>query len=388
MKKRRLLIPLIGLALLLTGCKTTSSEEKPVSSEQPPVTSVTTEQPPVSSEEPPASSEETPVANIKFGADPFNGTSATGVAGVGVALYYDATEDDVAVAFDKVAFTVNKPSGVLFDPVIGLVEKLSVYYLRPMEPGTYTVTLTVEDSAGLKATATKEIVVSTGDLSDDVDAIKAAIAAIYPDNIYTNLDYRTSEGVFNEWVVVGKNFTVFDREDYTGNYATAFIPFARFEGGEALQDFTISFKYTTLNEVWKLLFSFWTGEVGADNFAGDYLRLLTNRNAIGIQGDAQQASELQDEGEATGIPLKEGPVWIKFTRQVTKVGEGDYTVVFKLFTSTDGETFVNNTTATLVNQVNTAGGTAGLLTGFLPFSIDNDFIVEDLAVSGTVFTLE
>lgn len=33
MKKRRLLIPLIGLALLLTGCKTTSSEEKPVSSE-------------------------------------------------------------------------------------------------------------------------------------------------------------------------------------------------------------------------------------------------------------------------------------------------------------------------------------------------------------------
>ena len=188
MKKRRLLIPLIGLALLLTGCKTTSSEEKPVSSEQPPVTSVTTEQPPVSSEEPPASSEETPVANIKFGADPFNGTSATGVAGVGVALYYDATEDDVAVAFDKVAFTVNKPSGVLFDPVIGLVEKLSVYYLRPMEPGTYTVTLTVEDSAGLKATATKEIVVSTGDLSGDVDAIKAAIAAIYPDNIYTNLD--------------------------------------------------------------------------------------------------------------------------------------------------------------------------------------------------------
>ena len=43
--------------------------------------------------------------------------------------------------------------------------------------------------------------------------------------------------------------SVFDREDYTGNYATAFIPFARFAGGEPLVDFTISFKYTTLNQV-------------------------------------------------------------------------------------------------------------------------------------------
>ncbi|MGI6735379.1 MAG: hypothetical protein ACOX3C_04255 [Bacilli bacterium] len=382
MKKRKLIL-LPVFMLLLAGCKGPVSSAS-VEDSTPPVTDVVDD----SSEEAPDTSEEGPVAAIEFGADPFDGTAATGVAGVGVALYYDAKENGVAVAFDKVTFTVNTPEGVLFAPVIGLVEKLSVYYLRALEPGDYTVTLSVKDSAGLVATTTKVIAVSTGDLSGDVSAIKAAIAAIYPDNIYTNLDYRTSEGVFNEWVVIGKNFTVFDREDYTGNYATAFIPFARFAGGEPLVDFTISFKYTTLNQVWKLLFSFWTGAAGADDFAGDYLRLLTNRNAIGIQGDAQQASEWQDEGEATGIPLKEGPVWIKFTRKVTKVAADDYTVTFKLYTSTDGATFTNNTTAVLENQTNTAGKTAGAVTGFLPFSIDNDFIIEDLAVSGNVFTLE
>ena len=64
MKKRKLLIPLIGLALLLAGCGQTSSYEKPVSSETPPVTSVTTEEPPVSSETPVTeSSEEPPVTS-------------------------------------------------------------------------------------------------------------------------------------------------------------------------------------------------------------------------------------------------------------------------------------------------------------------------------------
>lgn len=388
MKKRKLLIPLMGLALLLTGCKTTSSEEPlPVSSEDTPVTSETTELPsedPVTEE-----SESVEIANIKFGADPFDGTASTGVAGVGVALYYDATEDGEEVAFDKVSFTVNTPEEVLFEPEIGVVEKLGVYFFRPMEPATYTLTLTVEDAEGLSATAEKEIVVSTGDLSGDVGAIKTAITQIYPENIYTFLDYRETEGVFNEWVIIGKNFTVFQEPTHPGNYATALIPSSRFEGGAPLGDFTISFKYTTLNDVWKLVFSFWTGEkAGEDAFAGDYLRILTNRNAIGIQGDAEQGSEFLDEGEAKDIPLKDGPVWVKFTRKITEVEEGNFTVDFNLFTSTDGETFVNNTSVTLTEQVNTAGGTAAKVTGFLPFSIDNDFIIEDMEVSASVFTLE
>ncbi|OQC10504.1 MAG: hypothetical protein BWX74_00577 [Tenericutes bacterium ADurb.Bin087] len=64
MKKRKLLIPLIGLALLLGGCFGQSSETPPVSSEKP-VTSVTTEEPPVSSETPVTeeSSEEPPVSS-------------------------------------------------------------------------------------------------------------------------------------------------------------------------------------------------------------------------------------------------------------------------------------------------------------------------------------
>lgn len=388
MKSIKLLIPFMTAILALAGCASSSA---PVSSSQ---STSTTSQPtsiapssetPTSSETP-VSSEEPIVANIEFGTDPFDGTSPNSVAGIGMALYYDATEDDVDVDFEQVTFTVESPTSALFPAEIGLVEQLNIYYLRAYEPGDYIVTLTVEDAEGLEAVQTKTIAVSTGDLSGDVNAIKAAIQAIYPDNIMTNLDYRTSEGVFNEWVVVGKNFTVFDRVDYTGNFATAFVPFAKFEGGARLADFTISFKYTSINAFWKTLFSFWTGPTGGDGFAGDYLRLLVNRNEIGIQGDLEQGSSFQDDGEATGIPLKEGPVWIKFTRQITQVGES-YTVVFKLFTSTDGITFTNNTTATLTEQGNGAGQTAGLLWGFLPFSIDNDFIIEDMAVTGTVFSL-
>lgn len=64
MKKRKFLIPLVGLALLLGGCFGQPSEEKPVSSETPPVTSVTTEEPPVSSETPVTEeSEEPPVTS-------------------------------------------------------------------------------------------------------------------------------------------------------------------------------------------------------------------------------------------------------------------------------------------------------------------------------------
>lgn len=389
MKKITLFIPFLVGVLALSGCTNPVSSEEPSTTptSEAPVTSET----PVTSEEPVTSEDptsEAPVANIVFGTDPFDGTSATSVAGIGMALYYDATEDGVDVDFEQVTFTVETPTGVMFAPVIGLVEQLSVYYLRALEPGTYTVTLTVEDEAGLAATAEKDIVVSTGDLSGDVNAIKLAIQAIYPDNIMTNLDYRTSEGVFNEWVVVGKNFTVFDREDYTGNYATAFVPFAKFDGAVQLEDFTISFKYTSINDFWKLVFSFWTGPTTGDGFGGDYLRLLVNRNEIGIQGDTEQNSEFADDGEATGIPMTDGPVWIKFTREVTEVAAGNYTVVFKLYTSTDGIAFTNNSSATLTEQGNGAGQTAGLLWGFLPFSIDNDFIIEDLAVSSTVFAIE
>ena len=149
------------------------------------------------------------------------------------------------------AFTVNKPSGVLFDPVIGLVEKLSVYYLRPMER-TYTVTLTVEDSAGLKATATKEIVVSTGDLSGDVDAIKALLLRFIQITFIQTLTIALVKVSSMNGSLLAKTLPYLIAKIILVTYATDFIPFARFEGGEALQDFTISFKYTTLNEVWKL----------------------------------------------------------------------------------------------------------------------------------------
>ena len=116
MKKRKLIL-LPVFMLLLAGCKGPVSSAS-VEDSTPPVTDVVDD----SSEEAPDTSEEGPVAAIEFGADPFDGTAATGVAGVGVALYYDAKENGVAVAFDKVTFTVNTPDGVLFAPVIGLVE--------------------------------------------------------------------------------------------------------------------------------------------------------------------------------------------------------------------------------------------------------------------------
>lgn len=382
MKKFKMLLPLIGL-LALAGCTPTTSESSGSSSEPPASSQSLSSETPASSE---SSETSAPQSAIVFGSDPFDGTSLTGVAGVGVALYYDASEDGEQVGPDSVTFAIAKKETALFAPQIGFVEKLGVYYYRALEAGEYTITLTVKDSEGLEAKATHDVVVSSGDLSGDQNAIKAAIGAIYPANIATMLDYRTGEGVFNEWVVVGKNFTVFERSDYSGNYATAFVPFARFEGGQPLLDFTISFKYTSLNSVWKLLFSFWTGEAGTDEFAGDYLRLLTNRNQIGIQGDADQASEYADVGEAKDIPMKEGPVWIKFTRTVATEGDA-HTVTFNLYTSVDGLAYTNNTTAVLENQSAAAGGTAAKITGFLPFSIDNDFIIENLAVSGTVFTI-
>lgn len=319
----------------------------------------------------------TPVADIDFGADPFNGTAATGAINVGVALYYDASEDGQQVASNQVEFTIANKNVVEYTPTISYLEKLDIYYYRSQQGGDYTLTLTVTDSQGLKAVRTRDINVSSNHNDNNINR------AIYQSNIATQLDYPSGEPPLNEWVVIGKDFTVFQRVNSTRNFASAFIPSSRFEGGQPLTDFTISFKYTTLNTIWKLLFSFWTGDIGIDAFGGDYLRVLTNRNAIGIQGDTQENSLNKDEGEATGIPLKEGPVWIKFTRQITNTN----TATFKLYTSTDGITYTLKTTS-VINKAGTgAGGAAAKVTGFLPFSIDNDFIISQLSVSGTVFTV-
>lgn len=317
------------------------------------------------------------VADIDFGADPFNGTAATGAINVGVALYYDATEDGQPVPTNQVEFTIANKIAYGYTPAISYLQKLDVYYYRSQQGGDYTLTLTVTDSQGLKAVRTSDVNVSYNYNDNTINR------AIYPNNIATQLDYPAGEPPLNEWVVIGKNFTVFDRAGSTGrNFASAFIPSSRFEGGNPLGNFTISFKYTTLNSIWKLLFSFWTGNTGNDAFGGDYLRVLTNRNAIGIQGDTQQNSQFQDDGEATGIPLQTGPVWIKFTRQIDSS-----TVTFRLYTSIDGITYTLKTISVLNGQNNGPGGAAANITGFLPFSIDNDFIIENLAVSSTVFTI-
>jgi uncharacterized repeat protein (TIGR02543 family) len=324
-------------------------------------------------------------SSVEFGEDPFNGTATTGVGGIGVALYYDASEDGEPVALEKVTFTVQSPANVEFPAEIAEIPSLGGYYVRAYEPGAYVITLTVEDADGndVVCTETHTITYSAGDLADSA-VMKAAVRAIYSNNIAANPDYRQSEGSINEWMIVGKNFVVFDRGGITpANYASMFVPFADFEGGEALSNFTVSFKYTSLFDNWKVLMSAWTGEVGNDGFAGDILRILTNRNEIGIQNDSQQGSDYADDGEAENIPLKEGPVYIKFTRVV----EGT-TATYKLYTSLDGATYELKITSVIEGASTGASGFAGKLTGFCLFSIDNDFIIEDLQVTGTVFTLE
>jgi uncharacterized repeat protein (TIGR02543 family) len=325
---------------------------------------------------------------VVFGEDPFAGTATTGVGGVGVALYYDATEDDEAVALEKVTFTVESPEDVEFEAEILEIPKLGGYYIRAYEPGEYVITLTVEDKDGnvIACPETHTITYGSGELKSDMsnrNDMIAAVQAIYPGNLAALPDYRDSEGVLNEWMIVGKDFVVFDRAGGTTNFGAFFVPYSMFEGGEALQNFTVSFKYTTINQAWKLLLSAWTGAPGDDLFAGDLLRVLTNRNQIGIWNDADSGSEFGDEGEAKNIPLKEGPVYIKFTREVK-----DGTATFKLYTSLDGETYELKITSTAENVTSESGNVGANLTGFCLFSIDNDFIIENLEVSGTVFTLD
>jgi len=325
---------------------------------------------------------------VVFGEDPFAGTATTGVGGVGVALYYDAKEDGEMIPLDRVTFTVQSPENVEFEAEIDVVPKLGGYYVRAYEPGEYVITLTVKDKDGndIVCTKTHKITFSSGELTSDLgnrDQMIAAVQAIYPGNKAAFPDYRASEGVLNEWMIVGKNFVVFDRAGGRSNFGSFFLPYTGFEGGQPLEDFTVSFKYTSLNQVWKLLLSAWTGEAGNDGFAGDWVRILTNRNQIGIWNDADSGSDFGDEGSAKNIPLKEGPVYIKFTRSVD---QGKAT--FKLYTSLDGETYELKLTTTVDGVTSEKSNVGAKLTGFCLFSIDNDYIIEDLEVSGTVYTLE
>ena len=66
----------------------------------------------------------------------------------------------------------------------------------------------------------------------------------------------------------------------------------------------------------------------------------------------------------------------------------DGTATFKLYTSLDGETYELKITSTAENVTSESGNVGANLTGFCLFSIDNDFIIENLEVSGTVFTLD
>ncbi|HHX80828.1 MAG TPA: InlB B-repeat-containing protein [Acholeplasmataceae bacterium] len=327
-------------------------------------------------------------SNVEFSAEPFNGTATTGVGGIGVALYFDVTEDGEPVALENVIFTVESPEDVEFEAEIATIPELGGYYVRAYQPGEYTISLAVKDKDGKTVVCPKThtITYSSGELASGLSnraEMIAAVQAIYPGNLAALPDYRENEGVLNEWMIVGKDFVVFDRAGGTTNFGAFFVPFTNFEGGEPLQDFTVSFKYTSLNEDWKLLLSAWTGEAGDDNFAGDLLRILTNRNQIGIWNDADSDSEYMDEGEAKNIPLEEGPVYVKFTRVVE-----DSTATFKLYTSLDGENYELKITSTVEDVSSLKGDPGAKLTGFCFFSIDNDFIIENLEVSGTVFTLD
>ena len=317
---------------------------------------------------------------VTFGNDPYNETATTSVSGVGLALYYDAKENGVNISPSNVEFIhISGPS----TPTFGSLDKMDIHYVRFTEPGDYVIKLRVKDKNNqyIDAEKTHTITVSSGNN-------KMAVRNIYPNNISANPDYGHGEPPFNEYMIVGKNFTSYKRiqEDINRQrwYASAFVGYGDFEGGHALNNFTISFKYTSYNTPWKVLFRVFSGnENGADALAGDWLRLLTNRNQIGIWGDTKQDSEYQDEGEATkNIPLNSAPVYIKFVREFT-----GNDVELRLYTSLDGETYTLQTTVSHPNANKANGEIGAKLTGFCIYSCDNDFIIEDLEVLGTAFSL-
>src|SRR5690606_21968735 len=114
-------------------------------------------------------------------------------------------------------------------------------------------------------------------------------------------------------------------------------------------------------------------------WAGDYWSFEVHDNSIAVIGEADVDPE---KGIAQNVPLLTQPVWVKLTRKI----EGT-TVTFNIFTSLDGVTYTLAGSSVLTEQGTGAGEEAALLTGLLPFSIDNDFIIENFSVSGTVFTL-
>lgn len=323
---------------------------------------------------------------VSFGTDPYNQSATTTVSGVGVALYYDAMEDDEIVPTDKVTFViVDAPEGATGNDAaeFGILEAKDVHYFRAYVAGTYVIKAVVTDKLdrSVDADSTHSIEVSAVSTNQADDKVK--VRSIYPNNLAANPDYRTNEGTQNEFLVVGKNFTAFKRHEpfYGTNYAAMFVGFSDFEGGEALDDFTISFKFTALNTAWKVLFSMFSGEVGADDWSGDWVRLLTHNNQAGLVGDAQGSSEFGDLGEAEDVMFAEG-VYIKITRTIE---EGNVTL--KLYTSVDGITYTEKISVLHADASIEAGGMGAKLTGFAIFSIDNDFIMEDLEVNSTVFSL-
>ena len=325
---------------------------------------------------------------IVFGVDAFNQTATTSVGGVGVALYYDATEGEKQVASSQVRYVVTKFPEVATGEsaaVIGYFEAKDVHYFRAYVAGEYELKLFVADAdeREYEAVVTHKIIVKA--ISTNPGDDKADIRNIYPLNVSANPDHRANEGTQNEFLIVGKTFTSFVRHEgfIESNFAAGFVGFGEFEGGHALEDFTITFKYTKLTDNWKLLFSVFSGEEGGnDGFAGDWLRILTNRNEIGIVGDNEMDSPWQDSGEAKNIPLKEGPVYIKFSREF--VGDDAY---LRLHTSLDGLNYTLQIEVKHENASKAAGQIGAKLTGFVIFSIDNDFILEDLEVASTAFKL-